>query len=70
MASLSLEEKEMVESPRMEDSQEDDSIIELSLPWIKPVTMVIYCTLNPVDQASYHGNLLHSYSYGPSLLPW
>ncbi len=27
MASISIEEKETVESPRMEDSQEDDSII-------------------------------------------
>jgi hypothetical protein len=40
VASISIEEKETVESPRMEDSQEDDSIIELSLPWLKPVNMV------------------------------
>jgi hypothetical protein len=41
VASVPVEDKEQVESPRLEDSQEDEAIIELSLPWLKPVTMVI-----------------------------
>ena len=57
VASVPIEEKEPVESPRLEDSQEDDSIIELALPWLKPVTMVRlhHRARTALAQACHHG---------------